>query len=135
MIFGWRYLAFQTVFLGYFLSLAVRLFSLPWGGAEINLAFFCLNFSVVLICFQRVLLDSARLALEQGKGASYVAGLWGIKPYPAEKLINSAKRFGLKWCRNAVIRCGQTDLAMKSTGQDGQELLTSLLLELSMPAR
>ena len=46
----------------------------------------------------------------------------------------SAKRFSLKWCRKAVIKCGQTDLAMKSTGQDGQELLTTLLLELSMPA-
>jgi len=79
-------------------------------------------------------LYSARLALEQGRGASYVASLWGLKPYPADKLMNSARRFSLKWCRKAVIRCGQTDLAMKSTGQDGQELLTSLLLELSVPA-
>ena len=77
---------------------------------------------------------SARLAFEQGKGASYVAALWGIKPYPAEKLMSSARRFSLKWCRNAVVRCGRTDLAMKSTGQDGKELLTTLLLELSVPA-
>lgn len=77
---------------------------------------------------------SARLALEQGKGSSYVASLWNLKPYPADKLMASAKRFSLKWCRKAVIRCAQTDLAMKSTGQDGQELLTTLLLELSMPA-
>ena len=76
-------------------------------------------------------LYSARLALEQGRGASYVASLWGIKPYPADKLLNSARRMSLKWCRNAVVRCGQTDLAMKSTGQDGQELLTTLLLELA----
>ncbi|MEA4933039.1 MAG: DNA polymerase III subunit delta [Lawsonibacter sp.] len=78
-------------------------------------------------------LYSARLALEQGKGASYVASLWGIKPYPADKLVNSAKRFSLKWCRRAVLRCGQTDLAMKSTGQDGETLLTTLLLELAAP--
>ena len=78
---------------------------------------------------------SARLAMEQGKGSSYVASLWGLKPYPADKLMGSARRFSLKWCRRAVIRCGQTDLAMKSTGQDGQELLTSLLLELAAPAR
>ena len=76
-------------------------------------------------------LYSARLALEQGRGTSYVASLWGIKPYPADKLLNSARRMSLKWCRNAVVRCGQTDLAMKSTGQDGQELLTTLLLELA----
>ena len=79
-------------------------------------------------------LYSARLALEQGRGASYVASLWGIKPYPADKLMHSARRFSLQWCRRAVVRCGQTDLAMKSTGQDGQELLTALLLELAQPA-
>ena len=80
-------------------------------------------------------LYSARLTLEQGKGASYLASLWGIKPYPADKLMHSARRFSLKWCRRAVIRCGQTDFAMKSTGQDAQELLTALLLELSVPTR
>ncbi len=78
-------------------------------------------------------LYSARLALEQGKGPSYVASLWGLKPYPAEKLVGSAKRFTLGWCRRAVVRCGETDLAMKSTGQDGETLLTTLLLELAAP--
>ena len=51
-----------------------------------------------------------------------------------EKLMRSAKRFSLKWCRRAVVRCGEVDLAMKSTGQDGQQLLTGLLLELAAPA-
>lgn len=78
-------------------------------------------------------LYSARLALEQGKGPSYVASLWGLKPYPAEKLVGSAKRFTMGWCRRAVVRCGETDLAMKSTGQDGETLLTTLLLELAAP--
>jgi DNA polymerase-3 subunit delta len=77
---------------------------------------------------------SARLAMEQRRGAGYVASLWGIKPYPAEKLMASARRFSLPWCRKAVIRCAQTDMAMKSTGQDAQQLLTTLLLELSVPA-
>jgi DNA polymerase-3 subunit delta len=77
---------------------------------------------------------SARLALEQGRGSSYVASLWGIKPYPADKLLQSARRVTLPWCRRAVVRCGQTDLAMKSTGQDDQELLTTLLLELATPS-
>ena len=77
---------------------------------------------------------SARLALEQGRGSSYVASMWNLKPYPTDKLMASARRFSLKWCRKAVVKCGQTDLAMKSTGQDGQELLTTLLLELSVPA-
>ncbi len=80
-------------------------------------------------------LYSARLALERGKGTEFVAGLWNLKPYPADKLVRSAKRFSLPWCRRAVVRCGQVDLAMKSTGQDGKELLTSLMLELANPVR
>lgn len=76
---------------------------------------------------------SARLAMERRRGAGYVASLWGIKPYPAEKLMTSARRFSLPWCRRAVVRCAQTDLAMKSTGQDAQQLLTTLLLELATP--
>lgn len=32
----------------------------------------------------------------------------------------------------AVLRCGQTDLAMKSTGADGEELLIGLLMELAV---
>ncbi len=76
-------------------------------------------------------LYSARLALDAGKGEAFVASLWGIKPYPAEKLIRSARRFSLKWCRRAVELCGQADLAMKSTGQEGKDLLTTLLLELA----
>ena len=80
-------------------------------------------------------LYSARLALEAGKGPAWLEELWGIKSYPAEKLMRSARRFSLPWCRRAVVRCGQADLAMKSTGRDGQELLTQLLLELAAPAR
>ena len=80
-------------------------------------------------------LYSARLAMERGKGASYVATLWGISSYPAEKLMGAARRFSLPWCRRAVVRCGQADLAIKSTGQDGRQLLTGLLLELSFPAQ
>ena len=76
-------------------------------------------------------LYSARLVLEQRRGTPYLASIWGIKPYPAEKLINSARRLSTNWCRQAVVRCGQVDMAMKSTGQDGQELLTTLLLELA----
>ena len=77
-------------------------------------------------------LYSARLALEERKGAGQVAQLWEMRsPYPAEKLIAAARRFDLDWCRSAVVRCAQTDLAMKSTGQDPEELLVGLLMELA----
>jgi len=78
-------------------------------------------------------LYSARLALEQGRDASYVGKLWGMK-FPASRLMGSARRFSLAWCRRAVIRCAQTDLSMKSTGQEAGELMTALLLELANTA-
>ena len=78
-------------------------------------------------------LYSARLALEDGKGAPYLMELWGMRSaYPAQRLMQSAKRFSLSWCRRAVVRCAQTDLAMKSTGADGEELLIGLLMELAV---
>jgi len=79
-------------------------------------------------------LYSARLMLERGQGATALAAMWGLKPYPADKLMRSARRFSLKWCRRAVVLCGQADLDMKSTGQDPQQRLTTLLLELANPA-
>ncbi|WP_251444815.1 DNA polymerase III subunit delta [Vermiculatibacterium agrestimuris] len=77
-------------------------------------------------------LYTARLAIENGKGAKWLMELWGISwASTAEKLLQSARRFSLAWCRRAVIRCEETDLAMKSTGADAGELLTGLLLELA----
>ncbi len=78
-------------------------------------------------------LYSARLALDRQKNAAWVAGLWGMR-YPADRLMVSARRFSLQWCRRAVVRCAQTDLAMKTTGQDAKELMTTLLLELANTA-
>lgn len=80
-------------------------------------------------------LYSARLLMEEHRTAGDLAQQWGLKSYPAEKLMNSARRFSLAWCRRAVTRCAQTDLAMKSGGGDGQDLLTNLLLELAMPSK
>lgn len=76
----------------------------------------------------------ARLLLEEKKDAGELARLWGIKDYPAQKLMGSARRFSLAWCRGAVIRCARADKAMKSdrAGNDG-EVLTDLLLSLSVP--
>ena len=78
-------------------------------------------------------LYSARLALESGKSAAYLKELWDMRSaYPADRLMQSARRFSLPWCRKAVIRCAETDLAMKSTGADGQDLMVGLLMELAV---
>jgi DNA polymerase-3 subunit delta len=77
-------------------------------------------------------LYSARLALEAGKGSPYLMELWGLRSaYPADKLMQAARRFSLPWCRRAVVRCGELDLEMKSTGANGEELLIGFLLELA----
>jgi len=77
-------------------------------------------------------LYSARLAMENRKGAGTVAELWNMRSaYPAEKLMSAARKFDLNWCRRAVVRAAETDLAMKSTGANGEELLIGLLMELA----
>ena len=78
-------------------------------------------------------LYTARLAIEAGRGSSWLMEIWGMRSsYPAERLLRSARKFSLEWCRRAVIRCEETDLALKSTGADGREALTELLLALSV---
>ena len=77
-------------------------------------------------------LYSARLAFEAHKSSRYLMDLWKMKSsYPAEKLMQAASRFKRGWCRWAVSRAAQVDLAMKSSGGDAAELLTAFLLELA----
>ena len=77
-------------------------------------------------------LYSARLALENRQAAGDLLSTWGLKPYPAQKLTDSARRFSLAWCRKAVSACARTDLALKSGGSGRErEILCNLLLELA----
>jgi DNA polymerase-3 subunit delta len=75
---------------------------------------------------------SARLALENRMGQQELAEIWDMKSsWQARKLLDSARHFNLRWCRRAVELCAETDLAMKSSGLDNEELLTELLLRLA----
>ncbi len=78
-------------------------------------------------------LYSARLAMEERKGAGYLVELWGMRSaYPAQKLMDAARRFDRNWCRYAVLEAARTDLAMKSqAGADGEELLIDLILKMA----
>jgi len=81
-------------------------------------------------------LYSARLALEEGKGSGYVAELWSMRSsYPAQKLMEGARRYSLDWCRRGVSLCADADLRMKSTYGvvDGETLLVDLVLALANP--
>lgn len=79
-------------------------------------------------------LYSARVALDAGKGSRFLMELWGMRSaYPAEKLMEAARRHTLSWCKYAMLRCAETDLAMKSvSGADGKDLLLDLVLELAV---
>ena len=78
-------------------------------------------------------LYSARIALETGKGSRWLMDLWGMRStYPADKLLEAARHHDLVWCKHAMARCAETDLAMKSVaGADGKDLLLNLMLELA----
>ncbi len=76
---------------------------------------------------------SARLVMERRLGEDELASLWELKSgWQARRLMEAARRFDLRWCRRAVKLCAETDLAMKSTGLDSEELLTDLLLKLAV---
>ena len=81
-------------------------------------------------------LYTARLYLDGGKGREEFMELWGMKStYPADKLLDAARRFSLPWCRYAVRRCAETDIVLKSSyGREG-EVLTALLVELASGRR
>lgn len=77
-------------------------------------------------------LYTARLLLERRRGTADLASLWGMKSsWQAERLMDAARRYSLPWCRNAVRRCAETDLAMKSYGGEENDLLVGLLTELA----
>lgn len=81
-------------------------------------------------------LYTARLARENRKSTAWLMEQWGMKnSWPAEKLMDAARRYSLPWCRNAVKRCAETDLAMKSYGGEERDLLVSLVLELANEGR
>ncbi len=81
-------------------------------------------------------LYSARLLLDDHGTVGDLAQLWGMNnTYPAQKLMNSARRFSPEWCRKAVIACARADLALKSGGGlSERDVMVGLLLELSAPA-
>lgn len=76
-------------------------------------------------------LYAARVALEERRTADDVAGLWKLHPYVASKLMAAAHKVTLPWCRMALRRVAETDVAMKTSGGDDAAALTQLVLSLA----
>lgn len=82
-------------------------------------------------------LHTARVALDTGKDKFWLMERWSMRSdYPAKLLMDNAKRVSRPWCENAVRRCYETDLRIKSvSGVDGASELKLLLMELAQEGR
>lgn len=82
-------------------------------------------------------LYTARIALDTGKDKFWLMEQWNMRSdYPARLLLDNARRVSRTWCAQAVRRCYEEDLRMKSvSGVDGADELKLLLMELAQGAR
>jgi len=78
-------------------------------------------------------LHTARIALDTGRDKFWLMERWNMRSdYPAKLLLDNARRVSRSWCANAVKRCYEVDLRIKSVnGVDGAEELKLLLMELA----
>ena len=83
--------------------------------------------------FRRI--STARTLLDNGKGPSELARLYGIAEYPARKSMDAARRFRPEFCAKAVELVLETDYRMKTSFDDPERLLELLLLQLAQEAR
>lgn len=81
-------------------------------------------------------LHSARVALDTGADKYALMEQWNMRSdYPARLLLDNARRVSRPWCENALRRCFETDLRMKSvSGTDSAAELKLLLMELAQGA-
>ena len=83
--------------------------------------------------FRRI--SAARVLLDNGKTASDLQKLCGIKEYPARKTMETARRFSGKFCETASRLILETDYKIKTSFDDTERLLELLLLRLAQEAR
>ncbi len=80
-------------------------------------------------------LSTARTLLDHGKPASELMSLYRMGEYPAKKTMSAAGRFSGRFCARAAELVLQTDYQMKTSYDDPQRLLETLVMELYREAR
>ncbi len=80
-------------------------------------------------------LAAARVLLDNGKGASELMKLRGLRDFAARKTMESAKLFSQNFCQQATELIVQTDYAMKTSFDDKDRLLELLILQLGQVSR
>lgn len=82
--------------------------------------------------FRRI--ATARTLLDHGKQANELMKLYGLKPYPAQKTMDMARRFSSAFCAKAAELVLETDYQMKTSFDDQDRLLELLILRLAQEA-
>lgn len=81
-------------------------------------------------------LYGTRLAMESGKGESYLVQLFGFRSaYPAKLLLQSARRCEIGALRRIQTLCLETDLQLKSNLPDAQRTMELFLMQVAQEVR
>ncbi len=79
-------------------------------------------------------LGTARTLLDNGQSAGELTRLYGLKDYAARKTMNAAGRFSAKFYKRAAELVLETDYGMKTSLDEPQRLLETLILQLAREA-
>lgn len=80
-------------------------------------------------------ISTARVLMDNGRQVSELMSLYpGLKGYPADKIMESARRFSPAFCKHAAELILETDYRIKTSFDDPERLLEMLLLQLAQEA-
>ena len=83
--------------------------------------------------FRRI--GTARVLIDNGRQSGELMKLCGMSDYAARKTMDAARRFPAKFCKKANELILETDNKMKTSFDDSDRLLETLIMELAMEAR
>ena len=77
-------------------------------------------------------LYAVKLAMQAHASEKDLMDILGSKsPYYVRKMRDSAVSLHTSWLRHTLLLCGESDMAMKSTGSDRQKVLELMLLQMA----
>ena len=82
--------------------------------------------------FRRI--GTARVLIDNGRQSGELMKLCGMSDYAARKTMDAARRFPAKFCKKANELILETDNKMKTSFDDSDRLLETLIMELAMEA-
>ncbi len=80
-------------------------------------------------------MGTAKTLLDNGKTATELMKLTGLKDYPARKTMSAAGRFSARFYAKAAELILETDRKLKTSFDEGERLLEVLILQLAQEAK